>query len=255
MVRADLIGGLGNNMFQYIIARSIADAKNYNLQVADIGKMQQYFKNVTNINDRISKDYNVLRVGYGSQSGMVQYFDKTNVLQHDGGITFSGFFQKSILYEDLMDAAKNYFKYDDENHAKPGEDDLVIHVRLGDYTALNWFLHPELFVKIIEDNNIKYDKCFIVTDDPNHQLLLTFFKLKNVHILNQSVLEDFTFLTAAKQLIISQSTFSWWSAMLGNAHKVFVPLTDSFTHPWKKLPGFDDIDLVMNNNKFIKISV
>jgi hypothetical protein len=255
MVCADLIGGLGNNMFQYVIARTIADAKKYNLHINNIENLQQYFSNVCNISERSNVEDNTLNVGYNSCSKTVQYFDVSEALQHQGKISFSGFFQKSDFYKDQIVAARNIFNYDESNFEKPSENDIVLHVRLGDYVALNWFLHPEIFISIIERCKITYDKCFIVTDEPHNPMLHAFSKLENVYLKSQSLLKDFTFLKNAKRLIISQSTFGWWGAVLGNADQVFVPLTRNYHHPWKINPGLDDIDLVLSNDRFTKVFV
>jgi predicted transcriptional regulator len=84
MVNVDLIGGIGNNMFQYAIARIYADKKNYNLHVNDIHNLQQYFKKVVNIDDRITNNNNILHVGYNSSSKTVQYLDTNQLYNHIG---------------------------------------------------------------------------------------------------------------------------------------------------------------------------
>ena len=44
MINAKLIGGLGNNMFQYSLGRILAEEKNYNLSVENIANLQKYFQ-------------------------------------------------------------------------------------------------------------------------------------------------------------------------------------------------------------------
>ena len=46
MVDVELIGGLGNNMFQYALGRIIADEKGYNLNTTKLDQLDQFFKNV-----------------------------------------------------------------------------------------------------------------------------------------------------------------------------------------------------------------
>ena len=256
MVQTELIGGTGNNMFQYAIARIFADKKKYNLYVDNIYQLQQYFNNVVNITDRASYDNNVLHIGYNSPQRTVQYFNENEVEHHTGKINFSGFFQKFSYYKDNLELVKSIFSYDDKLHLKPGDDDIVIHIRLGDYIAMNWFVEPLMFMRIIERLDLTYTNCLIVTDDPNNLLFDDIKKFKNVHIINQTLIEDLTLIRHAKQLIISQSTLSWWGAILGNADKVYVPVSCSkLNYPWKLNPGLDDIDLIPTDDKYIKIEI
>jgi hypothetical protein len=54
---------------------------------------------------------------------------------------------------------------------------------------------------------------------------------------------------------MSQSTFSWWGAQLGFQKHVYSPLYLEQKYPWAANPGHDDIDLIFNNNKYIKVYI
>ena len=244
-------------MFQYAIGRLLADMKGCNLQIIDttncvgMKKLQQLFPNVINITNRKNVTDNILEIG---NDGYVQHIDVEKIINHDGCVELFGFFQKKKLYESKIDQIKNWFLFNDDSYIKPNKNDLVIHYRLGDYVTLGWHMFPEDYIKIIENNKIKYDNCFIVTDNPTSPLLQSFVILKNLKIINQTELADLTFIKHAKQLIISHSSFSWWGAFLGNQDKVYVPMyrersKQCWTHSPTKI---DDIDLVLDNDKFIK---
>jgi uncharacterized protein YbgA (DUF1722 family) len=254
MVLTDLIGGTGNNLFQYAIARIIADRKDYNLYVNNLHHLQQYFQSATNIENRKNISDRVLDLGYNSIPQNIQHIDLDRVEQHQGMIHLKGFFQKYVFYENHVDLLKEIFYYDDAHIFKPLADDIVIHIRLGDYKAMNWFIHPNIYVNILEKLNLTYNRCYIVTDEPSSNLLDSFKSLKNVILLSNTPLIDFTILKYAKRLIISQSTFSWWAAFIGNSEEVYVPISAESRYPWKINPGVDDIDLIPENNKFIKIN-
>lgn len=254
MILTHFIGGLGNNMFQYAIARIVADIKNYNFEATNIDQLVHYFPRVSNIKDRLCVDDNLLKVGYESSSGNVQYFDLNEILNHNGKIEFKGFFQKQSYYKNHLDLLRNIFWYDDACHAKPADGSLVIHIRLGDYAQLNWQLDPDVYLKIIEKANIKYSKCYVITDEPTNPILSKFNILPNLQIVNSDVLQDLTFLRRATYLIISQSTFSWWGAILGNQEKVYAPVHYNYKPPWPNTPKLDDVDLVLDS-KFIKVII
>lgn len=77
------------------------------------------------------------------------------------------------------------------------------------------------------------------------------YKIKNLKVISQGEIEDFTFLKYSKKLIMSHSTFSWWASFLGDQEKVYVPM---YKHKgwWKTNPGLDDVDLIYDSDKYIK---
>ena len=60
-------------------------------------------------------------------------------------------------------------------------------------------------------DQVQPDRVRAVKMDPRH------------HRGNMRVIEDFTYLTRAKRLIVTESTFAWWAAFLGNADEIHAP--------------------------------
>ena len=253
MVISELIGGLGNQMFQLALGRIIADNKNYNHITNNIESLSQYFTNINNITDRVGILDNTLPIGYDSNNNYIQHVDMQNVLNHNGCIYLKGFFQKYHLYLDYRSKLQELFKLKSCGEV-PGNNDIVVHIRLGDYVKLNQSLTSQTYINIIKD--LDYDNCIIITDEPQSPLLQSFTCLRNCYVLSKSMIEDFSFIYNAKRVILSQSTFSWWATFLGNQERVYVPLhTSQNGYPWKLNHGIDDIDLIPNNDKYIKISI
>ena len=253
MVISELIGGLGNQMFQYALGRIIADNKNYNHVTNNIESLSQYFTTISNITDKITTTDNTIIAGYGSSTNFIQHVDIQSLLDHNGGIYLKGFFQKHYLYSKYRSKLQELFKFTYDK-SKPGDNDIVVHIRLGDYVQLNHYLSPSVYLDII--NKLEYDNCIIITDDPNNEFIKSFLSLRNCHIMCNSTFDDFAFINNAKRAIISQSTFSWWATFLGNQDQVYVPLHTSHNgYPWKLNPGIDDIDLIPTCDKYIKIPI
>ena len=107
------------------------------------------------------------------------------------------------------------------------EADIVIHIRLGDYMSTlipsHWALPAEYYLSCIEMSSAK--NIHIVTDDPNHSFLNNFSKL-NPKIINGNVIQDFTYLTSAKKIILSRSSFSFWVGFLSEAEEIYSPNPD-----------------------------
>lgn len=251
MITAKLIGGLGNNMFQYAIARIIADQKKCNLLIDGIENLTKFFPNAVNITNRVDLHGNILEVGYKTKESYLNNINMSEVLHHKGPINIEGFFQKYKLYKRHKNKIKQWFAYNETGINIPTRNDLIIHHRLGDYISLNWQLLPKDFIKIIKNNNIKYKKCYIVTDDPSNAILNSYNI--DIIILKQTELNDLTFMKYASQLIISHSSFSWWAAFLGYQNKVYIPINSETTsHIWQLNPKIDEVDLIPNNNKYVK---
>ena len=134
----------------------------------------------------------------------------------------------------------------------PGDNDLVIHLRLGDYKEDLNFVGMPFYHKVMEEES--YDKCHIVVESENEPEVDE-LRQSGCNIVCQDIMNDYYFLMCAKKLVISASTFSWWPAFLGNANVVYIPLpSDKFssissTH-WRRNPSKTDIDIYLKGGKY-----
>jgi hypothetical protein len=60
-------------------------------------------------------------------------------------------------------------------------------------------------------------------------------------VSDSRAMKDFYTLLNSENIAISQSSFSWWAAFLGEHKKIIFPITNEGM--WKKNPDQDDIDL------------
>lgn len=248
MIEVNFIGRFGNNMFQYALGKILSDEKGYDLKVNGIENLSM-FPDVKEITGRKTNKESQLTIGYGSEEHTLQNFNVKKTLEHDGKILVNGFFQRKDFYLEHEHKLKKLFYYDDSKFRKPEENALVIHYRLTDYLSLGWNFSPEIFSRVIEEESIKYDKCYVVTDQPTSSYLPT---LKIEHeVIHQDSFSDFTFLKNAKKLIVSHSSFSWWAMFLGEQESVFIPCFNASSAPWKINPSHDDQDLILAGDKYI----
>lgn len=118
------------------------------------------------------------------------------------------------------------------------KNDIVIHFRGGDYLinkktrAFHGLTSLEYYKNALRQisNDFEINKVHIVTDTPN--FVINFFdELKlNLNIVsNGNLFTDLEFISNAKNVIMSNSSFSWWGAYLAekkNNAKVIYP------EPW-----------------------
>tara|TARA_R110000796_G_scaffold20781_5_gene61665 strand:+ start:14032 stop:14805 length:774 start_codon:yes stop_codon:yes gene_type:complete len=249
MVDVEFIGGLGNNMFQYAAGRIIADKKGYNLNTTNLNQLDQFFKNVKNITDRKSLNDPVLQIGYETTVGPQTYIEQ-EVADFKGTIKVKGFFQRHELYNAHRDQLLKWFKTDVKLEKVPGENDLVLHVRLGDYMGLGWQLDTGIFIDILKKEN--YNKYFIVTDEPDNPIIDNILQtVDGGEVVSTDKISDFEFLCRSSLLVLSHSSFSWWASFLGNARKVIVPYNGN-KGLWKVNPLKNDIDLIKDTSKYFR---
>lgn len=257
MIKVNFIGRLGNNMIQYSLARYIAENKGYELSYNEIGSTsaREMFSLFKETNRHISGQKiieNTLTIGYDSVDNNVQKYDIDSILNHNGGIEMKGFFQKYNLFFDHEDIIKSYFLYDTEGLKNSKHYDVVIHIRLGDYVKLNHFIHPDRLYNLYK--NLGFSSALIISDSPDHYLLNKFLQDNTCTVQCNSILQDLHYMSTSKNIIISQSTFSWWGSYLGNEKNIYVPYGDN-EYPWPYEPKNDDIDLIPNKLCYKKIKI
>jgi hypothetical protein len=249
MVIVQLIGGLGNQLFQYAAAKSLAIEKKKKLRI-DISqfgsyKLHNYALNHFNITSNIYKKpnkylrkitsffYKNIRykeVGFGYNKDLIQI---------DGAAVFLvGYFQSEkyfLKYEkeirkdfEIITPLKKITKETIEQIQKVNS--VSIHIRRGDYLInpmhnTNKEYYYEKALEIIE-NRIENPVFFVFSDDMDWVKLNFSTKRETVFIDFNDALtnfEDLKLMSSCKHNIIANSSFSWWGAWLNqNPDKIVI---------------------------------
>lgn len=206
-------GRLGNQLFQYVIARLLAERLGYKLAT-------NY-----NWNDTLTVTPAKTGIAYPNDTVVIKETNETPCLfdmpfekRH---YHLQGFWQCSDYYVPNRDKIKKYFN--ERAPLNPNPDDIVMHVRLDDYKRFGRggnVLNPAYYLQCIERE--KFNKLYIVTDSIGDSYFNTFNKYKPIFNA-KSEKEDFWFLTKFDRIILGNSTFSWWAAFLSNASKIYSP--------------------------------
>lgn len=164
-----------------------------------------------------------------------------DVINRKCGIIVDNMINKYDKLKEIKDI-KSYLIIENEHlYEKPDKDELVIHIRLGDYLHINngIVIDKELYLSVIRD--VVHTKCTILTDSPNHQFIQDFIDI-GCNIRCKSELEDFIYLKNSNKICISNSTFSWMAAYISSADKIYWPISAN-KWPYYNNPGIDDADL------------
>jgi len=219
MIEVQLIGRLGNNLFQYAVCRTIAEKMGCNFWV-----------NPTNW-----RGFDLFNVPFGKRDGAIKTIYKEGDMGYNPRIekvqdftTLIGFFQSEKYFDNAK--AREWFKITPERDADteaiikqyPHYEYCYLNIRGGDVKfipsqklKLEYFIWAREKMESIKPN-LKY---VVVTDDPEYAK--TYFP--DYPILSNSINVDFRLMNRAKYLIISNSSLAWWAAWLNEDNVVVAP--------------------------------
>lgn len=225
MVITKLIGGLGNQMFQYAFGRALSLKYNTNLNIdksfldgsqagcvrRDYGLDCFTLTPVFHSGSTGCSAINETRFDYSPE--VIANID--NQIKNNNNIHISGYWQSPLYFKDFESDIKNDFKF-----KKPLDNNFdftescSVHFRRTDY--VNNSHHPLLDISYFERAIGLINPAghiFVFSDD------ITWCK-ENLNFKNQifaegnSMHEDLQIMSNCSHNVISNSSFSWWAAYL-----------------------------------------
>jgi hypothetical protein len=220
-----LRGGLGNQMFTIAATYSKSlDLKcnmaiNYNLSHYVMqGNPPAIYKN------EIYK--NIPETDYIPKKTYVETDWAYSPIPDETDLLIEGYLQSSKHFESHTKQIQNLFFFSEqtkikiENFLKKFTKKTIgIHIRLGDYLKpdclnIHFLCQPNYFETALKLFDLNNYEIIICTDTPSS--IKQFINLKNIHIMeNNNEIEDLYLLSQCDNIIMSNSTFSWWGSFLG----------------------------------------
>ncbi|PST85893.1 alpha-1,2-fucosyltransferase [Photobacterium sp. NCIMB 13483] len=277
MLKIEIIGGLGNQLFQYATALSIAKRNNTQL-VVDVSVMDNYDVHPLRLNKLkctskfININHYIKNTIYNKKMAMINpLVYKERKLTFDSNI-FSvnkysylyGYFQSEKYFIDIRDVLLDEFDLMDESKEKNKDlidmitrkNSISLHIRRGDYLsneAANKThgicdqTYYEKAIKVLEkkgrvdDNTIFY----VFSDDIDWCKENINFGLNTKYIEGSSLEPevDMYLMSLCENNIIANSTFSWWAAWL-NRNKTKIVIAPE---KWFVNENMDDSTLIPNS--------
>ena len=242
MIEITKRGRLGNNIFQNVAAAMFS--KKFDLKVKDYLQFESMeilgFKFPSGTKSFDNEEILV------NDNNYVSLFEKKEI---DCGLKFNGIFSNHIP-EFIKNHKEEILSNFDLTYGEPNND-LLVHVRLGDLTRCNPGL--EYYCKVIE--SLTYDKGYITTDEPDNELILALIKKYNLNLCKLRPANTIAYGKNFNNLILSKSTFSWWMAFLSKAENIIYPSYENYEGEEKNLWGTPALMLFRINNRWKGVSV
>lgn len=283
MIIVKLIGGLGNQLFQYAAARRLAQARSVplKLDISGFGEYKLHKYSLAHFN--IAEDFadeacrppkGLLRKaadlagGYPGAGGFTRLFKEKSLrfdpalLEAPGNVYLDGYWQSEKYFKDaeaLLRGELTFREGPDKANAPlaaeiAGCAAASLHVRRGDYaanpvtTGIHGLVGMDYYERAMRLLSAKVPgvRFFAFTDDPEWTAknLSADYPVTLVgHNNADKNYEDLRLMSLCGHNIIANSTFSWWGAWL-NAHPGKTVIAPA---GWFKAGTHDSADLVPEN--------
>ena len=214
MVTVDFTGRTGNHLFQYTMARIIAEDNGLALN------------SVFPDNDfLLPTEYRTSKIEPRTTGNNIDRVFDNDTRLPDVKVKFPrvhlhGFFQKAWFYNKHRDRIRGF--WDAPRIKEKNTKDLVVHFRLADYndSKFKCVISPLWYFDIIKKE--QFEKLYIVVEThKTNERYLSYFKNFNPIIVSKSAAEDFHFIRSFDRIVCSNSTFAWWAAFLSDATKIY----------------------------------
>ena len=244
----NLIGGVGNQMFQYALGYVISKKTGFEL-LLDLSAYNDYKTRNFELSN-FSFDYKVANVEDFSELNKKHFLKKTlykdkkktfdsSVLKIKNSAYLKGFWQSEKYFLDYRCDILKLFEFKDKNFIKNIElfsdvqnsNSVSINLRLGDYVTnevnrrVHFVCKKEYYANALKYIAQKVDspKFFVFSDDLEaaKEYLPDGYDYVFANTANWQ--EDMYFMSQAKHNVVANSSFSWWAAWLNqNPDKIVV---------------------------------
>lgn len=254
MIQTKLVGGLGNQLFQWACARNLQKLYGHKLQYDDHIEYSNRKRDIYRFM-KLKLDNPDYVKDAGDYSQFVRVVDSFSY-DNFKSIDFSNL--SVIYYLDGYWQGEKYFKESEDeirSELQPSKEffdeyqipdnSLSLHVRRTDYLNLQDY-HPVQTLSYYEsaiDILNHTGNIYVFSDDI--EWCKQNFKFKNMHFIhNQDPILDLWMMSACEKNVIANSTFSWWAAWINGHSNKQVVCPKNWFGP--KAP-YSDKDILDNN--------
>jgi hypothetical protein len=241
MIEVKYLGRLGNNLFQYTIGRLIAENLGLRLEAKPIAGFPGTSELVMGCSFHSDFDF---------YDGFALPLHDILTRPRNKGIVLRGFFQRSEYFRPFKQQIKQWLRFCPvlsnipHNIGISYTDSILVHVRRTDYCQNGWALPYSYYRQGIELLRTTAQKVVIITEDRRDPFFLN-FKEYSPEFLPGNSIQHLHALSSSANIVMSQSSFSWWGNFLSSNQTAVCPRPSSGC--WSGESPFEDCDLIDGN--------
>lgn len=253
MIHLQMRGFIADNLFQYVVARILAEDLGYALDVTHATLHPR--ENVPRLLELLSQ----FRDAPLTFPGKVFHHpvDSTAVIGHgdfDGydldlaGMTsrldarkimVEGYFQRYELLRPYKTRIRSWFEIEPCYFGHDiSADDIVIHIRHGDFVVFGLAISLGFYTDLLD--RLAFRKLFICGYGLSEEVRRVFARYDPTYVHGAPV-DDFRFMKGFDRMIQSNSGFSWWAGFLSQAREIHAPVMASNTRQIDLKSEFGDL--------------
>lgn len=250
-----LMGGLGNQMFQYAMGKAAAKERNEKLYLDRFSYIRDKKRKCEIDKFNIKSDslnveqtlyYNMLFWKDRKKRKGNKIFWERNIFEFDAiknisSKYFVGSWQNEKYFKELKNELRGELTFKERFSAAveekaeyiSQENSVAVHVRHGDYLENSAYViqSADYYIRAMQYVSAKYeDAKFYFFSDDIKWCKKQFGQQKNVIYISENTdLEDFFLMCKCRHFIIANSTFSWWAAWLADTDAMKISPVNWFT--------------------------
>lgn len=252
MIKMKLVGGLGNQLFQWACARNLQNKYGHYIEYIDHIELSNRKRDIYRfpkilMNDAQFSKPVINKRFYIKDSFRYDLFQNIDFSDLSAEYLLDGYWQGEKYFIDVAQKIKEELQPSHSINIPPNS--LSLHIRRTDYLHLQDFhpVQPLAYYESAVDLLNHTDNIYVFSDDIDWcKENLKFNKMTFIH--NKDPLIDLWMMSACDKNVIANSTFSWWAAWINkNPNKKVICPKKWFGD---KSP-YSDIDIL--DNDWIKI--
>lgn len=235
MVHVQMNGYIADNLFQYSVARLIAEELGFALRVSH--SRMHTRRNSRQLREFLSHcrdaplslpgaayeapvDFSA-HMEYGDFEGYELDLDAICAGREPRRIELKGHFQHYRMLSGYKARLREWFAMAPADRGYDiGPEDLVVHVRRGDLVVFGLAMSLRYYTELLE--RLTFRRLYVCGCGIDHEVKRAFAPHAPIYVEGEPV-EDFRFMLAFSRMIQSNSGFSWWAGFLSQAAEIYAP--------------------------------
>ena len=253
MIHLQMQGLIGNNLFQYAFARILSEDLGYALEVThspykakqnvpQLIELLSHFRDAPLSIPGKSFEHPIDTTAQVADDGFDGHcidLEKMRNRQDDRKLLIEGFFERYEIFRAHKDRIRSWYACDAINLGyNISEDDVVMHIRRGDFIVFGRALSLDFYLDVLKD--LDFRQLYICGFGLDREVKQAFQRYNPIYVQGKPS-DDFRFIKGFNRIIQSQSTFAWWAGFLSHARELYAPVPAPNSTPFEE--DWPQIDL------------